>query len=112
MYNGIVVKGDYKGRAVTKNVMGKVYLSTKILSLSKKDKIELNSDTVAKMELMSEGSSGTGSSFMQEFVFGTAAAINTAKNKVLVAIELKNGKRFLLECGKGLYQALQINCFA
>lgn len=112
MDSGKVIKGDYKGKLLGADFSGKkVYLFLKRFAIGKNSQIELNADTVSKVELMSENGASTGASFAKEMVFGTAAAVNSAKNKVLISIEFKDGKKSLVQCDRGLYQALQISCF-
>ena len=110
---GIVVKGEYKGKAVGLSVSGKkAYIFTKRFSLNKNTWLELNSDSVESYEVLNEeNKSGMLGSAVKESVFGTAAAMNTNKNKVIVAIKFKDGKKSLIECDKPTLKAIQIGCF-
>lgn len=111
---GEVVAGDYKGCVLGQNIFKKeVYIVTKF-SFRKKDRqLILNSDTVKKYELKSESGPSAEGSFIKESVWGTASAINSAnaKNKVLLDIEFKDGKKSLIQCSKKMYQAIQIACY-
>lgn len=110
MDTGEVVGGDYKGRGVGISFNGKkIWIVTKF-SLKSDSRLFLDSNTVKKYELMSESADASGST-LKEMVWGTAAAINSAKNKVLVSIEFKDGKKSLIQCTKKMYQAIQISCF-
>ena len=112
MHSGKVIKGDYEGKLLGVDMSGKrVFLYLKRLAIGKNAQIELNSDTVSKVELISENGADIGASFVKEAVFGTAAAINSAKNKVLISIEFKDGKKCLVQGDRGIYQALQVSCF-
>lgn len=113
MEAGKIVGGDYKGKIVSTNLTGKrVFIANK-KGLLKLDNIEINADTVKKYSLVNDGVANAGGSFLKESIWGTASAINSAKAKsqVLVEIQFKDGKKSLIKCTKRMYQYIQVACY-
>ena len=104
-----VIAGDYKGKVVAAYMLDKVVI---LLGITKR--IEINSDTVDKYEVKSEGDRSAKKAVLGGMLFGGAGAVVggvTAKKKnILVKIYFKDGKQSLLQINQKIYKLMLKNC--
>lgn len=107
---GAILKGDYKGALSYRGFINKrVVIQQKF-----KEVLEINSETVERMEVLSEDSKGAGKATLGGALFGTTGAVigaAGAKKERMVAIYFKDGKKILAKCNQEMFELLQTVLF-
>lgn len=107
-----IVSGDYSDKPIT--LAGGI--PTIVMGWNPKNNIVLNTETVEKYEIASEGEKKRGGRAVVGAVLagplGLAVGALSAKTKgILIGVEMKDGKKLLIECDKKFHDALVKSCY-